>query len=216
MDSAITLSRNYFLLRIAIAIAFLLQITFFYYTIPVAINSYYIVVPLLILLNEFGVVLSLVIQLLSWKEFDYKYNVMILVSTLTEGVLLLIRPEPWEVGRNYLVILALYVLVHCVWQLATYLHITRRLRTRTGVGSREIRRLLRYLSNLSLTRRSSCQVVSGGTSTPPLSDGECTICLETIKTDNGVSLPCKHSFHEDCIDDWLEVSPTCPICRQTV
>ncbi|KAG4178547.1 hypothetical protein ERO13_A10G050237v2 [Gossypium hirsutum] len=27
---------------------------------------------------------------------------------------------------------------------------------------------------------------------------------------------CHHCFHAHCIDAWLEVSPTCPICRVNV
>ena len=54
--------------------------------------------------------------------------------------------------------------------------------------------------------------------------GTCPICLEQMKTGQQIDmLPCKHSFHETCIDRWyLSGLSTgkkvgfldCPVCRQ--
>ena len=42
----------------------------------------------------------------------------------------------------------------------------------------------------------------------------CPICLvEYIQGDKGVVLPCQHGYHEQCIEEWTENHPTCPICR---
>ncbi len=51
-----------------------------------------------------------------------------------------------------------------------------------------------------------------------LPPSECTICLETIKSDQGVRmLSCKHLFHADCVDKWLcEHRSSCPLCRMSV
>ena len=40
----------------------------------------------------------------------------------------------------------------------------------------------------------------------------CSVCLD----ESGLSktLSCGHSFHEDCIDKWLEDNNTCPNCRK--
>jgi len=46
---------------------------------------------------------------------------------------------------------------------------------------------------------------------------ECVICKcewaakEVIKT-----LPCSHDFHATCIDQWLSISNSCPVCKQVV
>jgi len=48
---------------------------------------------------------------------------------------------------------------------------------------------------------------------------QCTICQEHLNAYNGAkqtSLPCKHSFHRDCIIPWLQEKPNCPVCRTNV
>lgn len=44
---------------------------------------------------------------------------------------------------------------------------------------------------------------------------ECAVCLSMLEDgEMARSLPnCKHTFHADCIDQWLESNSTCPICR---
>ncbi|KAM1613639.1 hypothetical protein ACFX15_002055 [Malus domestica] len=52
---------------------------------------------------------------------------------------------------------------------------------------------------------------------PKPDDNMCSICLseyrpkETLKT----IPPCQHCFHADCIDEWLQMNATCPICRNS-
>jgi len=42
----------------------------------------------------------------------------------------------------------------------------------------------------------------------------CMVCLsekeigETVRT-----LPCMHTFHKDCVDEWLQQNATCPVCK---
>ncbi|WCJ36825.1 RING/U-box superfamily protein [Euphorbia peplus] len=52
---------------------------------------------------------------------------------------------------------------------------------------------------------------------PKPDDTVCPICLseykpkETLKT-----IPeCQHCFHADCIDEWLHLNASCPVCRKT-
>lgn len=45
----------------------------------------------------------------------------------------------------------------------------------------------------------------------------CSVCLdEFCKGEQLKSLPCVHFFHKDCIDAWLMVGHTCPVCKYLV
>ncbi|KAJ2030359.1 hypothetical protein IWW57_001227 [Coemansia sp. S610] len=46
---------------------------------------------------------------------------------------------------------------------------------------------------------------------------DCGICMEEYKPEEyAVELPCKHVYHKDCIDHWLGMNGTCPICRAAI
>ncbi|XP_070047643.1 E3 ubiquitin-protein ligase At1g12760-like isoform X3 [Nicotiana tomentosiformis] len=61
-----------------------------------------------------------------------------------------------------------------------------------------------------------------GTDTPKehslsTDDAACSICLSTY--DDGEELrelPCGHHFHCACIDKWLYMSATCPLCKRSI
>ncbi|KAF5197412.1 hypothetical protein FRX31_013001 [Thalictrum thalictroides] len=43
---------------------------------------------------------------------------------------------------------------------------------------------------------------------------DCSICLEHIKEgDDARTIDCNHTFHADCISEWVEQQATCPLCR---
>ncbi|KAI8907404.1 hypothetical protein EDD86DRAFT_276808 [Gorgonomyces haynaldii] len=43
---------------------------------------------------------------------------------------------------------------------------------------------------------------------------DCSICQEEMPKDHeAMVLPCKHSFHDNCITSWLRLNGTCPVCR---
>uniref|UniRef100_G3X6F2 RING-type E3 ubiquitin transferase n=1 Tax=Bos taurus TaxID=9913 RepID=G3X6F2_BOVIN len=45
----------------------------------------------------------------------------------------------------------------------------------------------------------------------------CPICITEYTTGNMLRiLPCSHEYHYQCIDQWLEEHPNCPICRAPV
>ncbi|WCJ20947.1 RING/U-box superfamily protein [Euphorbia peplus] len=46
---------------------------------------------------------------------------------------------------------------------------------------------------------------------------DCAVCLDNFKVgDKCRQLPiCKHSFHAQCVDEWILKKPICPICRTT-
>ncbi|KAJ6419502.1 hypothetical protein OIU84_029579 [Salix udensis] len=48
---------------------------------------------------------------------------------------------------------------------------------------------------------------------------ECAVCLsEFLEGERMRKLKCKHAFHKDCLDRWLEeyLAATCPLCRTEV
>ncbi len=40
----------------------------------------------------------------------------------------------------------------------------------------------------------------------------CSICTEPLSGERRI-LACNHQFHQSCIDKWLEIKVTCPMCR---
>lgn len=47
--------------------------------------------------------------------------------------------------------------------------------------------------------------------------GECVICMmELVAGEEVRYLPCMHTYHAVCIDDWLLRSLTCPTCMEPV
>ncbi|KAK9150347.1 hypothetical protein Syun_008656 [Stephania yunnanensis] len=53
------------------------------------------------------------------------------------------------------------------------------------------------------------------TSSSSINSIECSVCLSTIEEEEMVRLlpNCKHTFHSQCIDMWLNGHSTCPVCR---
>ena len=47
--------------------------------------------------------------------------------------------------------------------------------------------------------------------------GDCIICLTSYQANDTVrQLPCGHAFHIQCIDQWLQQSVLCPICKTSL
>lgn len=46
---------------------------------------------------------------------------------------------------------------------------------------------------------------------------ECAVCLGAVEEgETARALPCcAHAFHARCVDAWLRLRPTCPVCRAT-
>ncbi|KAL1346203.1 hypothetical protein HN51_019918 [Arachis hypogaea] len=47
---------------------------------------------------------------------------------------------------------------------------------------------------------------------------ECAICMEDFEDGQYCQVfpKCKHMYHSNCIDTWLQKNPTCPICRSCI
>lgn len=51
----------------------------------------------------------------------------------------------------------------------------------------------------------------------PQGDANCTICLNEYNEGEKIkSLPCKHHFHVNCIDEWFNIDDICPMCRKPI
>ncbi|KAG0078349.1 hypothetical protein BGZ92_001492 [Podila epicladia] len=55
---------------------------------------------------------------------------------------------------------------------------------------------------------------------PPVDDTldqtamSCVICLCEYEPDDLLrQMPCRHLFHKDCVDEWLKLKRTCPLCK---
>ncbi|KAK6919988.1 Zinc finger, RING-type, partial [Dillenia turbinata] len=69
-----------------------------------------------------------------------------------------------------------------------------------------------------LTIQSYKKVVLGESKrVPGNNDSTCPICLTeyTAKETLRCMPDCEHCFHADCIDEWLRINRTCPVCRNS-
>lgn len=42
----------------------------------------------------------------------------------------------------------------------------------------------------------------------------CCICLINYEDEDELrELTCSHLFHKDCVDKWLKINATCPLCK---
>ncbi|ESW11758.1 hypothetical protein PHAVU_008G057100 [Phaseolus vulgaris] len=49
-------------------------------------------------------------------------------------------------------------------------------------------------------------------------DSTCAICIEDYEESEMLRMmpQCRHYFHRDCVDAWLKVNATCPVCRNSL
>ncbi|CAA2997874.1 E3 ubiquitin- ligase At1g63170-like [Olea europaea subsp. europaea] len=63
-------------------------------------------------------------------------------------------------------------------------------------------------------------IVAAGTQNERLISGEdaiCCICLaKYLNNDDLRELPCSHLFHRECVDKWLKINASCPLCKAEV
>ena len=52
---------------------------------------------------------------------------------------------------------------------------------------------------------------------PGFADVTCPICLQDYRPKDAIRcIPdCLHCFHADCIDEWLRLNGSCPVCRNS-
>ncbi|XP_043096624.1 RING finger protein 215 [Puntigrus tetrazona] len=55
------------------------------------------------------------------------------------------------------------------------------------------------------------------TQAQPVEMDSCAVCLEQYNNHQCLRvLPCLHEFHRDCVDPWLLLQQTCPLCKRSV
>ena len=60
---------------------------------------------------------------------------------------------------------------------------------------------------------SKSSIASLQTVTSAPEDEDCPICLTEFGGGEVKEMECKHMFHKECVEKWLGVSATCPVCR---
>ncbi|CAI8598274.1 unnamed protein product [Vicia faba] len=108
---------------------------------------------------------------------------------------------------NKIAILLIYILVEfiiLIWKLTS------------GSETQPIttRRYLKFIEEKNPTIR----YTKKSNNKPLLLNVDCSVCLCDFEEGEKVrSLKCKHAFHKDCLDKWLQdYLATCPLCREQV
>ncbi|XP_012078623.1 E3 ubiquitin-protein ligase At1g63170 isoform X2 [Jatropha curcas] len=69
-------------------------------------------------------------------------------------------------------------------------------------------------------RESDGGIVAAGTEQERAISGEdaaCCICLAKYANNDELrELPCSHFFHKECVDKWLKINASCPLCKSEV
>ncbi|XP_077097590.1 RING finger protein 215 isoform X3 [Siphateles boraxobius] len=77
--------------------------------------------------------------------------------------------------------------------------------------------VLKRLSALKTRTYRQLKVRCDQTQTQPVETDSCAVCLEQYNNNQCLRvLPCLHEFHRDCVDPWLLLQQTCPLCKRSV
>lgn len=58
--------------------------------------------------------------------------------------------------------------------------------------------------------------IYGGVTIEPV-DATCAICLQSYEHKGRLRvLPCRHHFHQSCVDEWFRIQATCPLCVKPI
>lgn len=77
-------------------------------------------------------------------------------------------------------------------------------------------RFNRNIGKIPVYKFAAGQAAYGDTAIPA-GNADCAICL--VAYEEGIEiriLKCKHHYHSECIDQWICLTPTCPLCKRDV
>jgi len=85
----------------------------------------------------------------------------------------------------------------------------------SGKYNAEHDKILNSLNTTFLTPHTQTTPLMSTYVTINVQTDECAICLSQFgRSDDVVDLPCKHTFHRDCVLRWFREKTECPVCRR--
>ena len=75
---------------------------------------------------------------------------------------------------------------------------------------------IKYNILLSITLLKMTESTNESMSTQSECSNECTICLLQYTDETKKATECRHIFHQECIDRWLQENNSCPLCRHVL
>uniref|UniRef100_A0A671PY99 Ring finger protein 215 n=1 Tax=Sinocyclocheilus anshuiensis TaxID=1608454 RepID=A0A671PY99_9TELE len=114
----------------------------------------------------------------------------------------------WNTVVLVALVLSTGVIVHARWQ---------KKQVETGRKSYLKQDILKRLSALKTRIYRQPKVRCDPTQTQPVEMDNCAVCLEQYNNNQCLRvLPCLHEFHRDCVDPWILLQQTCPLCKRSV
>lgn len=75
-------------------------------------------------------------------------------------------------------------------------------------------KIMHALETVTFDKAISCE---NGNAAKGLLAAECCVCCEPFGPDLAIKrTPCQHVFHEACLEKWLKVTVSCPVCRSNL
>ncbi|XP_059909889.1 RING finger protein 215 isoform X2 [Gadus macrocephalus] len=113
----------------------------------------------------------------------------------------------WNTVLMVAVVLSTGVIVQARWQYHD--------NQLTDDGESSKQDILRRMS--SLKTKTYCQPKPWCDSSQPMEAENCAVCLEPFNNNQCLRvLPCRHEYHRDCVDPWLILQHTCPLCKRSI
>ncbi|MCL7045087.1 hypothetical protein MKW94_026680 [Papaver nudicaule] len=86
-----------------------------------------------------------------------------------------------------------------------------------GRGFDEFMRQISEKQGLAPATKASIDAMPKVVITEKQEDSECSICLDGFEIGaEAREMPCKHRYHSNCIEKWLGIHGSCPVCRFTM